>query len=130
MTEEDWDTAVRTAAVITPLSQRDVIGLSAAAEAAAQLGVSLRQVYVLVDRCRRGSGNATDLLPGQSDGGRGTWRLAVPVEDVLQDLIRGRYLKRQKLSSAAPHRDVVQACSIKGLVAPSRTRSGLGGPIV
>ena len=88
MSETEWDLAVRTAALIGPLARRDVVGRRAAADAAAQLGVSLRQVYVLIERFRRGSGNVTDLLPGQSDGGRDTGRLAEPVEDVVQELIR------------------------------------------
>jgi len=124
MSETEWDLAVRTAALIGPLARRDVVGRRAAADAAAQLGVSLRQVYVLIERFRRGSGNVTDLLPGQSDGGRDTGRLAEPVEDVVQELIRTRYLKRQKLSLAALHRDIVQACSVKGLAAPSRSTVG------
>lgn len=121
MSEAEWALAVRTAALIGPLARQDVVGRSAAAEAAAQLGLSVRQVYILIERFRRGSGNVTDLLPGRSGGGRGTGRLAEPVEEVVQELIRTRYLKRQKLSLAALHRDIIQACSVKGLPPPSRS---------
>jgi putative transposase len=121
LSEAEWGLAVRNAALIAPLARQDVVGRRAATDAATQLGVSVRQVYILVERFRRGSGNVTDLLPGQSDGGRGSGRLVKPVEDVIQDLIRTRYLKRQKLSLAALHRDIVQACFVKGLAAPSRS---------
>lgn len=121
MSEVEWDLAVRNAALIGPLARQDVVVRRAAAEAVAQLGVSVRQVYILIERFRRGSGNVTDLLPGRSGGGRGTGRLAEPVEEVVQELIRTRYLKRQKLSLAALHRDIVHACSGKGLPPPSRS---------
>lgn len=121
MSDAEWDLAVREATVIAPLAGQDVVGRRAATDAATQLGVSRRQVYILIERFRRGSGKVTDLVPRRSGGGRGTGRLTEPVEEVVQELIRTRYLKRQKLFLAALHRDIVQACSVKGLPAPSRS---------
>ena len=37
-------------------------------EAAAELGVSRRQMYVLLQRFRAGSGRATDLMPASTTG--------------------------------------------------------------
>ena len=71
---EEWDMAVRRAEVIGPLAEQRVVGLEAADAAAARLGVSRRQVYVLVRRWRAGEGLASDLLPGTSSGGRGGGR--------------------------------------------------------
>ncbi len=72
---EAWDLAVHRADVIRGLAAQRVVGLEAADAAAAQLGMSRRQVYVLVGRWRAGEGVASDLLPGMSSGGRGGGRL-------------------------------------------------------
>jgi len=66
-----WDLAVRRAEVIGQLAGQRVVGLAAADAAAGKLGVSRRQVYVLVRRWRAGEDLASDLLPGTSSGGRG-----------------------------------------------------------
>jgi hypothetical protein len=66
---EAWDLAVRRAGVIRELAAQRVVSLEDA-DAAARLGVSRRQVYVLVGRWRAGEGVASDLLPGTSSGGR------------------------------------------------------------
>jgi len=48
--DEVWDLAVRRAAAIGPLARADVVGLGAVDAAAGELGVSRRQVYVLLRR--------------------------------------------------------------------------------
>jgi hypothetical protein len=54
--DEVWALAVRRAEVIGPLAKVDVIGGAAVEAAAAQLGISQRQVYVLRRRWRAGEG--------------------------------------------------------------------------
>src|SRR5438445_5779254 len=83
--EETWSVAVRRAEVIGVLAQERQVGLDAADAAAAELGVSRRQVYLLVHRWRAGEGLATDLLPRVSSGGRGRGRLAAEVEALLAE---------------------------------------------
>jgi putative transposase len=46
--DEVWDLAVRRAGVIGPLAAADVVGGSAVEAAAAELGLSRRQVYELL----------------------------------------------------------------------------------
>nr|ARX59692.1 putative TniA transposase [Prescottella equi]ARX59838.1 putative TniA transposase [Prescottella equi]ARX59985.1 putative TniA transposase [Prescottella equi]ARX60130.1 putative TniA transposase [Prescottella equi] len=67
--EPKWSTARERFAVIAPLAAADTVGGVAADEATARLGISRRHVYTLIDRCRRGSGLVSDLLPGRSSGG-------------------------------------------------------------
>jgi len=88
--------AVRRAGVIRELAAQRVVGLEAADAAAARLGVSRRQVYMLVGRWRAGEGVASDLLPGTSGGGRGGGRLPDEVEAVIREVLRSRYLTRQR----------------------------------
>jgi len=79
---EAWSLAVRRADVIRELAAQRVVSLEDADAAASRLGVSRRQVYVLVSRWRAGGGVASDLLPGTSSGGRGGGRLP---EDISTD---------------------------------------------
>ncbi|MGH3156244.1 MAG: helix-turn-helix domain-containing protein [Streptosporangiaceae bacterium] len=105
-----WELAVRRAEVIRPLAEQPQVGLAAADTAAARLGVSRRQVYVLVRRWRAGKGLASDLLPGRSGGGR----LPGEVEAVLREILQTRYLTRQRRTVAAVCREVTRECRIRG----------------
>src|SRR5690349_8080845 len=123
-----WDRVLRQAEVIRCLSEcADDAGgrgsgcrVAAIDEAAAELGVSRRQMYVLLQRFRAGSGRVTDLMPASPDGGRGRGRLDYRVEAIVAETIRKRFLSRQKRSVAVIHREIRQACVAQGLQAPSR----------
>ncbi|MEV0291895.1 Mu transposase C-terminal domain-containing protein [Kribbella sp. NPDC050820] len=115
-----WESAVRRAEVIGRLAQRDTMGRDAADAAAAELGVSRRQVYLLVQRWRAGEGVASDMLPRTSSGGRGGHRLAGDVEAVVREVLRKRYLTRQRRSVASVCRDIDRECKVRGLRSPSR----------
>jgi len=117
---EAWGLAVRRAEVIRELAGQRVVGLEAADAAAARLGVSRRQVYVLVGRWRAGEGLASDLLPRTSSGGRGGARLPGEVEAVLREVLRTRYLTRQRRTVASVCREITRECRIRGLEVPSR----------
>jgi putative transposase len=118
--DEVWDLAVRRAEVIERLDGLREVGRGAADEAAAELGVSRRQVYVLLRRWREGEGVVSDLLPGRSSGGRGRERLPEAVEEVIRDLLRTQYLTRQKRTTSALYREAVRVCRRRGLPVPSR----------
>ncbi len=115
-----WERACRRAEIIGPLSQSETVGHEAADAAAQALGLSRRQVYVLICRARQGAGQVTDLAPGQSSGGKGKGRLPESVERIIRELIQKRFLTKQKRSLAAFHREVAQACKAKKLRVPAR----------
>src|SRR5260370_23972192 len=129
---EVWSLAVRRAEVIGPLARLDVVGWEAADAAAAELGVSRRQVYLLLRRWRDGEGVVSDLIPRRSSGGRGRGHLPDEVEAVIRDLLRTRYLTRQKRSAGAVHRELARACRSRGGPVPARgtlqRRLPRGGP--
>ena len=87
VSDEVWAMAVRRAEVIGPLGDAGTAGEEAVEAAAEQLGISRRQVYVLLRRWREGQGVVSDLIPGRSSGGRGGQRLAVEVEVVLRAVL-------------------------------------------
>ncbi|WP_430786997.1 Mu transposase C-terminal domain-containing protein [Actinoplanes sp. G11-F43] len=117
---EAWNLAVRRAEVIGGLAAGRTVGHAAADAAAAELGVSRRQVYAMLARWRAGSGLASDLVPGRSSGGRGRELLPEPVETVMREVLRSKYVSRQRRSLAAVHREVVRRCRAQGLQVPSR----------
>ncbi|MET7300160.1 DDE-type integrase/transposase/recombinase [Embleya sp. NPDC005575] len=117
---EIWGAAVRQAEVIGPLAVKDKVGLADADEAAATLRISRRQVYVLLGRWRAGEGVVSDLLPGRSSGGRGGGRLSGDAETIVLEVLRARYLTRQRRSVAAVCKEITRQCRARGLRAPSR----------
>ena len=120
LSDTAWEEARRRAEVIGPLAGMGSVSHDAADEAGEQLGLSRRQVYVLVKRWRQGSGLVTDLAVGRSSGGRGAGRLPEAVESVIREVLTKRYMSRQRPSLAVVHGDVVRACKARGLVAPAR----------
>ncbi|WP_425508939.1 transposase [Xanthomonas euvesicatoria] len=118
--DEAWAQARHRTEIIGPLAALEVVGHEAADEAAQALGLSRRQVYVLIRRARLGSGLVTDLALGQSSGGKGKGRLPEPVERIIRELLQKRFLTKQKRSLAAFHREVAQACKTQKLPVPAR----------
>ena len=115
-----WERARQRMDVVGPLAALDFVGHQAADDAAHTLGLSRRQVYVLIRRARQGSGLVTDLARGQSSGGKGKGRLSEPVELIIRDLLQKRFLTRQKRSLAALYREIAQACKARKLPVPAR----------
>jgi putative transposase len=117
---ERRDLAVRRAEVIGQLAGQSTVGLAAAEAAPAELGVSRRRMYALIGRWRAGEGLASDLLPGTSSGGRGGGRLPDEAEAVVREVLRARYLTRQRRQVASVCRDIARECKVRGLRVPSR----------
>lgn len=118
--EQTWEQGRLRAQIIGPLAAQSRVGHPAADEAAAQLGISRRQVYDLVRRARLGAGLVSEMVPGQSDGGKGRGRLSAPVEQLIREAINKGYINRQKRSQAALCRDITRQCAAQGLKAPAR----------
>ncbi|EKQ6351853.1 hypothetical protein Q042_05170 [Pseudomonas aeruginosa BWHPSA037] len=118
--DEAWAQARHRTEIIGPLAALEVVGHEAADEAAQALGLSRRQVYVLIRRARQGTGLVTDLTPGRSGGSKGKGRLPEPVERIIRELLQKRFLTKQKRSLAAFHREVAQACKTQKLPVPAR----------
>jgi putative transposase len=120
VSDEVWAQAVRRAEVIGRLTENAVVRHEAADAAAAELGVSRRQMYVLLGRWRAGEGVVSDLLPRRSSGGRGREQLPGEVEAVIREVLRTRYLTRQRRTVAVVHREIRRVCLGRGLPVPSR----------
>src|SRR5438552_3286150 len=91
LSEQAWAEAHRRAQVIAPLAARSVVDQHTADEAAAQIGLSRRQIYNLLRRYRCGDGLVSDLAPGRSHGGKGQGRLDPAVETLLGEALQDFY---------------------------------------
>ena len=114
-----WREAQRRAAVIRPLAERGRWPRHLVRAAAVQLGLSERQTYTLVRRCREAGGELTALLPGRSSGGRAKPRVATTSEAVLHQTVHELYLTRQKPTAARIVREVLGRCDAQKLRPPS-----------
>nr|WP_300500768.1 Mu transposase C-terminal domain-containing protein [uncultured Rhodococcus sp.] len=117
---EQWEQARSRFAVLSELVDRSSIGTAVVEDAAQQLGVSPRRVYVLLSKLRNGGGAVTDLLVSAPVGGRGRSRMPTEVEEVIAEHINREFLARQKLSVAALHRRIALACHRAGFPIPAR----------
>ena len=117
--EAAWEEARRRAEVVRPLAARDRPPRQLIQAAAATLGLSERQTYALLRRCRDAGGDLTALLPGRSSGGRNKPRVPPASEAALDRIIRELYLTPQKPTAAQVVRDVIGCCGAQDLRAPS-----------
>lgn len=125
LSDRDWERARQRTEIIGPLAALPVVGHEAADAAADALGLSRRQVYVLIRRARQGNGLVTDLAPRQSSAGKGKRRLSEPVERIIRDLLHKRFLTRQKRSLAVVYREVTKTCKAQKLPVPARNTVAL-----
>lgn len=119
--EQEWNEANRRALVVRPLIEFKHCPREKAREAAAELELSDRQIYRLIQRLRKLDGELTALLPGGSNGGRGKWRLAAPREALLHRLIVEVFITPQKRSAAELIRAIRSQSLKDGLIAPSES---------
>ena len=117
--EAAWSEARRRAEVIRPLAERDHRPRSMVQAAAAALGLSERQTYTLLRRCREAGGELTALVPGRSSGGRSRPRTAPASEAALRRVVQEVYLTPQKPTAAEVAREVAGRCRAEKLRSPS-----------
>lgn len=87
--------------------------------AAAALGLSERQTYILLRRCREAGGELTALVPGRSSGGRSRPRMAPASEAALRRVVQEVYLTPQRPTAAEVAREVAGRCHAEKLRPPS-----------
>ncbi|KQN05163.1 Mu transposase C-terminal domain-containing protein [Sphingomonas sp. Leaf25] len=94
-----WQEAERRATVLRPLAALPSCPREQARAAAAALGVTERQVYRLLRRCREGGGALTAMVSSGSDGGRGKRRIEERRDALIRDAVAELYLTPQRLSA-------------------------------
>ncbi|HEY9681948.1 MAG TPA: DDE-type integrase/transposase/recombinase [Oculatellaceae cyanobacterium] len=120
LSESAWAEAKKRADVIGPLAALPTVSRLAAEAAAAEIGISVRQVYKLIKRYRLSDGLVTDLATGCPTGGKGKSRIAPEIEKLISESIEQFYLTRQKRSQAAVEREVWMRCKQAAYNLPSR----------
>jgi putative transposase len=117
--EAAWREAERRAQAVRPLLDAERRSRRLIQAAAASLGLSERQTYTLLRRCRDAGGALTALLPATSGGGRGKPRLPSASEAALARIISEVYLTPQRLSPARVILEVIGRCRAAQLHPPS-----------
>lgn len=117
--EEAWQEAEQRAALIRPLALMERCPRDRVVAAAGDLGLSVRQVYRLIKRCRAAGGALTALLRRKPTGGQGRSRLTTASEAILRQLIEDVYLERQRVPAETLVREIQRACAATHVEAPS-----------
>ncbi len=117
--EAAWSEARRRAEVIRPLADRDHRPRHMVQATAMTLGLSERQTYTLLRRCREAGGELTALVPGRSSGGRNRPRTAPASEAALRRVVQDLYLTPRKPTAAEVAREVAGRCRAEELQPPS-----------
>jgi putative transposase len=113
-----WREAERRSGIIAQLARLSMCSKSAAERAATELSLSVRQVYELLRKYRRG-GAVSALVPARSSGGRGKHRTDADQERLIAEVITEVYCTRQKPSVAAAYREVLRRAKDQGIQPPS-----------
>lgn len=117
--EKAWIEARRRAEIVRPLAEMPRCPRRMVSAAAQALGLSERQVYGLIKRCRLSDGTVSALAPKSSSGGRGKSRLSYAREQVLRQIIDQVYLTRQRVTPEVLIREVRHHCARNGMPAPA-----------
>ncbi len=117
--DEIWNEARRRADLVRPLAEMATCPRDRVRAAAADLGLSDRQIYRMVARLRAAGGQLTALLPSGPRGGRGKPRLPSASEAMTRDVIETMYLTPQKPTAAKVVREITGRCRKAGLRPPS-----------
>lgn len=117
--EDEWLEAVAREAIVRPLAGAGRLSPTEVKAACRALGLRRARLYALIERYRSEPVTSSMLVakPGPSRGAR---RLTDDVETLIEEAIRGYYLKRQKPSVSALHDHVRQLCRARSVAAPSR----------
>lgn len=121
----EWERARLCVEIISPLAKLKAVTSELADDAAKKLGVSRRQIYLLIARYREGNGLVTDMLTKKSFGGKGKSRLPEEVEKIIQEVLKTHYLSKQKHSETLVWKEVVLRCRQYNLLIPSKNTVGL-----
>jgi putative transposase len=115
--DAEWKTASERAAVMERLVAHGA-GPAKITEVSEQLGLSKAMIYRLLARYRKNPA-PSELLPRREGRAAGVGRLGDEVEAVIQGLIVGYYLKRQRPRIVDLYRQITLSCRTKSLPPPS-----------
>jgi putative transposase len=119
LSNDAWKEAERRASVIRPLADMSVVTTSIANEAAEQLNLSQRTIYILIRRFRESGGLLTSIAPNVSSGGRGKSRLSPLIDQIITMTINELYLSKQKHTAENVAHEVRRRCIRAKLNPPS-----------
>ncbi|MHB1947570.1 MAG: Mu transposase C-terminal domain-containing protein [Gammaproteobacteria bacterium] len=115
----EWELAKKREQVIRPLVLVEKCTTKQARAAAAELGLSTRQIYNLIQSYRASGEKFVSLLKGKSSGGKGKGRLQKKQEIIIQATIEEVFLSKQRLRASVVIEEVKRRCSYGDIKPPS-----------
>lgn len=116
--DERWREASVRAAVIRPLIAQDTVHPQAIRDACRELGVRKTRLYELIERFRA-SPVVSSLVAGRRGPKKGSSRLTLEQDQLIDAAIKEFYRTRQKPSVNALRRRLRQLCQQRGMRPPS-----------
>jgi putative transposase len=118
--EARWQEARRRFELLRQLADDPKRTRAQVIEAAAALGRGVTQTYILLRRYEDDP-RLTSLLPPRRGPARGSFRLSLDIEAVIEEAIETVYLSRQRPKLSDLVTEVRRRCHLQGLKAPGRT---------
>lgn len=116
--DDRWQVAVAREAIIRPLVDAGQLSPDDLATACRILGLRRSRLYVLIEQYR--SAPVTSSLAAATPGPKkGSRRLSVETESLIEEAIHEKYLTRQKASISKLHDHIRHLCRARGLAIPS-----------
>jgi putative transposase len=115
----EWELAKKREQIIRPLVLVEKCTAKQARAAAAELGLSTRQIYNLIQSHRASGEKFVSLLKGKSSGGKGKGRLQNKQEKIIQATIEEVFLSKQRLRASVVIEEVKRRCSYADIKPPS-----------
>jgi putative transposase len=113
-----WQVAVTREAIIRPLANAGPLSPVDVATACRVLGLRRSRLYALIDQYRHApvTSSLASATPGPKRGSR---RLCVEMETLIEEAIHAKYLTRQKASVSKLHDHIRHLCRERGVRIPS-----------
>jgi len=118
--DEEWVTAQKRYAAISPLAGKLTIGREDAELRAKEVGVNVATLYRWLKKYNT-TGSVISLIPEKRGWKSGNRRTIPEAEKIINDVIDDFYLTRQRPSPKQAVTEVLRRCSEKGIEAPSHT---------
>ena len=119
ITAEQWEEARRRLKIIQPLASMPLRKRAHVVAAASELGLAAAQLYRLLVRYRADP-RLTALVPQPCGGVRGRSRIPSEIEALIEEMIEGVYLTRQRPKIMDLVTEIRRRCHLLGLTPPSR----------
>ena len=118
--EEKWSVARDRSEALRPLIELQRLDVAMVGKRAVECGVHKATIYRWLRRYKE-KATMSSLLPKSPGSATGSRRVPDRADQIIAQIIEGRYLTRQRLSISLVQRDVALRCREEGVGTPSES---------